>query len=402
MKRKYWFCFFLLLSTGINSPFYSTLYSQEKYEEKIGINYLRNLPENDYIVGPGDHLKVIVSRDYPELYTQVMVDGGGTINIPKLERIYVEGLSVKELNKMLTEAYKKFVKFPEVEVSVFRFRPIKVFVDGEVNEPGIKTLEGAFYASKIQDQYDPVFNPSMDMIEMRKLATLEEFNTNIGLNGISELPNPRSTISTYYFPKVFDAIRASGGISEFSDLSNITIIRKNNLTNGGGKITTSINFEKSLLVGDNSQNIRIYDGDVIKIKRSNQSNRSLLTKAILSDLNPKFLNVFIYGRVRAPGNIKVSRASVLTDAIDMAGGTKVLKGPLTFIRFNADGSIDKRKFNYKKNAKRGSFKNPLLQEGDFIVVGNSPISSANEIITEVTQPFVGIFSTYGLIKAVLD
>ena len=49
-----------------------------------------------------------------------------------------------------------------------------------------------------------------------------------------------------------------------------------------------------------------------------------------------------------PGNITVSKASVLNDAIDFAGGTKTLKGPVKFLRFNNDGSIDKRKFKYRK------------------------------------------------------
>ena len=148
--------------------------------------------------------------------------------------------------------------------------------------------------------------------------------------------------STYYFPTVFDAIRSSSGITEFSDLTNVEVIRINNLTNGGGKIATTINLQSSLLQGDKTQNIRIYDGDIIKVKRSNKLNQSVLNDAILSNLNSRFLNVFIYGRVRQPGVVKVARASVLTDAVDMAGGAKVIKGPLTFIWFNNDGSIDKR------------------------------------------------------------
>ena len=35
----------------------------------------------------------------------------------------------------------------------------------------------------------------------------------------------------------------------------------------------------------------------------------------------------------------------------MAGGTKVMKGPVTFVRFNNDGTIDKRKFQFKRKAK---------------------------------------------------
>ena len=65
------------------------------------------------------------------------------------------------------------------------------------------------------------------------------------------------------------------------------------------------------------------------------------------------------------------KASVLSDAIDMAGGTKALKGPIRFVRFNNDGTVDKRKFSYRPSAKRGSYKNPKLRNGDLIVVGTS-------------------------------
>ena len=131
-------------------------------------------------------------------------------------------------------------------------------------------------------------------------------------------------------------------------------------------------------------------------------NKFLLTKAILSNLNPKFINVTITGRVINPGQITISKASVLTDAVDIAGGTKALKGPVNFIRFNNDGTIDKRKFAFRKNAKRGSYSNPMLKNGDLIFIGQNALTTANEVIKEVTNPFVGIFSTYGLIKAISD
>ena len=102
-----------------------------------------------------------------------------------------------------------------------------------------------------------------------------------------------------------------------------------------------------------------------------------------------------------PGNIKVARSGVLTDAIDIAGGTKALKGPLTYIRFNNDGTIEKEN-SIQKNARRGSYKNPFLSEGDLIVVGNSGWNITSEIITQITNPFRGIITTYALIKTIND
>ena len=210
-----------------------------------------------------------------------------------------------------------------------------------------------------------------------------------------------SDINSVYFPTVFDAIRASGGITQYSNLKNIQIIRKDNISNGSGKITTTLNFEDLLRLGKNSQNIRIYDSDIIKVKRSNEPNTNLLTSAILSNLNPRFIKVFVTGRVNRPGSQTVSRVSVLSDAIDMAGGAKIIRGPVTFIRFESDGSIDKRKLKLTKN-NRGKYNNPNLRDGDLILVGNNILTSTNEVIQEFTSPFIGIFSTYGLIKAISD
>ena len=86
----------------------------------------------------------------------------------------------------------------------------------------------------------------------------------------------------------------------------------------------------------------------------------------------------------------------------MAGGAKVLKGPLKFVRFNNDGTIDRRKIYYRPNRKPGSYKNPFLKDNDFIYLGNSFLSSASEVINEVSSPFVGIVSTYGIFKAFND
>ena len=93
---------------------------------------------------------------------------------------------------------------------------------------------------------------------------------------------------------------------------------------------------------------------------------------------------------------------VISFFLIIAGGAKIVKGPVTFFRLNNDGSIDSRKFSFRKRSKRGSYSNPYLREGDLIIVGESFLSTSNQVITEFTSPFVGIFSTYGLIKAITD
>lgn len=354
---------------------------------KLDVDYLNQLPKNDYILGSGDSIRIIVSREYRELDTAVSIDGEGTIYLPKLHRVYVRGLSVSELNNILDKAYKKFVKYPEVETKILSYRPIKILLKGELESPGIKSLRGSFKVSaKSQVALDNI---------SEELNSLQSADSEFNNDSSNEVVN-------YYFPTVFDAIRSAGGITQFSDLGNVKITRINSVSNGGGFIQTKLNFETLSYFADNNQNIRIYDGDIIEVGKSLTRRPEILKRAITSNLNSRFINVSVTGRVNQPGRVTISRASTIYDAIDMAGGVKVLKGPIKFVRFMNDGSIDKRKLRFSKNQEPGTYNNPFLKNNDFIFVGNSILSGTNEVIAEVTSPFIGIFSTYGLIKALED
>ncbi len=381
-KFKFFVSFFLIISGFYTSN--SFVANEIKSNESIiKTDYLKKLPNNDYIIGTGDKLNIIISRFYPELTSQPIVDGEGTIYIPKLNRVYVRELTINELNDLLNKAYEEFVKYPDVQVEIIQYRPLRVFVDGEVENPGMQIINGSYSLNNFRN----------DSLQKSNNTQLENQSINSNFDDFANSP---------FFPTVFDAIRSSGGITQFSDLTSIQIIRKNNLSNGGGKIKTMINFEEVILSGDNSQNIRVYDGDIIKVKKSNQSNLENLRMSISSRLSPLFLNVFVSGRVNRPGNITISKASTLVDAINIAGGIKILKGPITFLRFNNDGSIINRRFRYHRKAKQGSYSNPYMRNGDLIIVGESTLTAANQVIQEFTQPFTGIFSTYGLIKAISD
>ena len=111
---------------------------------------------------------------------------------------------------------------------------------------------------------------------------------------------------------------------------------------------------KMLESGDNSDNIRIYDGDVIKIAKSKNLSTKQLSKAAMSNISPRYFKVFVTGKVEMPGVKVVPRTASLNDAILLAGGPKFIKGPVQFLRYNPDGSFEKRTFRYKENSPRGS------------------------------------------------
>ena len=387
MRFKFLYYFLIILISPLNTPLLSQSSEiSEVFDDQtlsIDIDYLDKLPKNKYLIGSGDILGIIIANVYPELDRIVTIDGEGTIYLPRLGRIYVKGLTLKELSFLLNKAYKKYLKYPAIEIEILSYRPIKVLVDGEVVNPGLVSLKGSMALNDSQESFKE---------RRRNNELTKTYDKDFII---------KDKVVNYYFPTVFDAIRQSGGITKYTDLSNIKVIRKNNLSKGAGKIFTTLNFEK-VLEGDVSQNIRIYDADIIRLGKLEKANELIFRKATLSNINPKFSNVIVLGRVEMPGNQKVPRSGTLTDAISIAGGAKVIKGPLRFLRYNNDGTIEKRVFRFNAKAKRGTYKNPYLIDGDLIVVGNSFLSNTTEVLSEITAPINGIFSSYALLKMITN
>jgi len=357
---------FLFLLVGTLDPFKKLYASNDNLNP--GIEYLRKKNKDSfYILGPGDVLSLTFTDDpvaKDEFRQRVLIDGQGMINLIRVNKIYVAGLTIEELKKILEKEYKKFVLNPNINIEVLKFRPITIYIDGEVENPGSHVLSG--------------------MVQIDNLTTFKEEPPGLELNQRKQV----------IFPKLIDALRKSGGVTIDADMSNIEVIRKNPISNGGGKIKTSLDLLKVLELDDFSQNIRIFDGDMIKVNKGNEKALTQISKIIKSNINPKFIQVYVSGRVENPGPVKLSKAGTLLDAIDLAGGPRVLKGPVQFIRYDNDGKIIRRKIRYSRNSDPGSQKNPYLRNGDIIYIGKSGFNIATEVLSEVTSPFTGIVSTY--------
>ena len=100
---------------------------------------------DSYILGPGDSLQIEL-LDIPELSGTFSIGPDGTIYLPRLRALYVEGPTVEELRYFLTEQFKTYVKSPELYV-----RPIRIYVGGELRRPGYYTLSGSQELGRLSD-----------------------------------------------------------------------------------------------------------------------------------------------------------------------------------------------------------------------------------------------------------
>jgi protein involved in polysaccharide export with SLBB domain len=104
--------------------------------------------EYEYTVGPGDILRVNVAG-HPELSSGTLglsrvgtpVDGSGEIQLPYVGVIPVSGKTVFQIKDDIEAALLRFLKRPFVDVAVVEFHSKRVYVMGEVADPGMLILD---------------------------------------------------------------------------------------------------------------------------------------------------------------------------------------------------------------------------------------------------------------------
>lgn len=85
-------------------------------------------------LGPGDHIQITVFSE-ENLSMDFRLNDTGTLNYPFLGELKVAGLSVVELEQLITDGLTgPYLVDPDVTVSIKEYRPF--FLHGEVQEPG--------------------------------------------------------------------------------------------------------------------------------------------------------------------------------------------------------------------------------------------------------------------------
>jgi len=162
---------------------------------------------NDYLIGPGDELKIeIYGKENREV--TLAVSREGVVNIPSLGPVNASGLTFSEFRTLMIKSIKNKVIGVEVIVSMGSMRMMQVYIVGESNQPGAYNVSG--------------------------ITTITQ------------------------------ALIASGGVKKSGSLRNIQLKRK-------GKVITTLDMYELLLKGNTLNDIRIEGGDTLFIPTINKT-----------------------------------------------------------------------------------------------------------------------------------
>ena len=97
--------------------------------------------EPEYRLYPGDQIDVR-TPSAPELNQSLTVGPDGRVAMPLVGQVMAADRTLYELESELVAAYTPILRRPEVEVVLRQAGPLKVWVDGEVRQPGVYDMPG--------------------------------------------------------------------------------------------------------------------------------------------------------------------------------------------------------------------------------------------------------------------
>jgi protein involved in polysaccharide export with SLBB domain len=281
-----------------------------------------------YKVGPDDVLEISLWEGIEEKKYTVQIRPDGMISFTFFQDLYISGLTLSELDNLLTRKLSRYIRQPQVAVRVKEYNSKYVSLLGAISTTG-----------------GVIVGP----------GTTRGSHTGPGnyyLNGKTN---------------VLQALARAGGPTEKANLREITVRRKT------GQATV-VNLNKTITQGDLNQNVVLDNEDtvVVPVIAEDKKNR-----------------VFVFGEVNSPGVIPTRGDLTVVEALALAGGfrqravlgdARILRGDMTrpeVIACDIDRILNKGDMS----------QNVKLRNGDMLYVPKNTIGRVSDFLREI-QPIL--------------
>ena len=285
---------------------------------------------NDYVIGPGDSLRVLM-YGVEDSQMNLIVNRGGNISFPELGEISIAGMTFPAASEYIKDRVSKQMMGIEVSISMGNLRSINVFITGEGKIPGMYSVSGLSTVSQVLYVGGGITDiGSLRNIQIRRankvIATFDLYelltkgNTDndvrLQSGDVIFIPTIQKSVfidgaikrsGKYELnenDRISDLIRLAGGFENRAYLKQVYIERYDYNTN----VPSVINLD---LTNAENLDFSTSDGDIIRIAEiSDQLTESIVLKGavkrpgrygwyqgirfsdILSDINTDFLNNF--------------------------------------------------------------------------------------------------------------
>ena len=257
---------------------------------------------SEYKIGPGDVLTVTMWKGATAAEEEILVRPDGTISFAFVEDLKVTGFTATQLDKLLTEDLKQYIREPRLDVVVKEYRSKFVTFAGEIytnvtfrSGPGRYPLTGKItlleMLSKVGgptqranlrdvrvrredgrnfsvDLYktinfgDKTQNPVVDAGDLVVIPAVTKEDNRVYVFG--EVIKPGVFTFSGSEMRLFDAVSQAGGVTLFANAESTKIVR--------GDITRpeviSADLERLIETGDQTQNVGLVNGDLVYVPRS--------------------------------------------------------------------------------------------------------------------------------------
>lgn len=259
-----------------------------------------------YVIGPGDVLEIKFWQDNTH-DAAVTVRHDGKISLDIIGEVEAAGLTTSELESQIIRQMSRYNKaISQAVVRVVSYGNLKVFVSGQVQNPGKYTFE--------------------------------------------------------VIPDIWTLINEAGGITETGDLTRVTIIR------GGERAgqVEIVNVSSLMTAGRRGELPQIYSDDTIEIP---PAPAGLPGRTVGERASGKNL-FYAIGEINLPGHHDLVENIDLLDAIALAGGPTPAANLKTVTVVTKDGiKTQTLEFNLKEYQKSGAPGRYYIRPEDTIIMG---------------------------------
>jgi polysaccharide export outer membrane protein len=318
-----------------------------------------------YILGAGDQLNLtFLSPAYTTLSGRFDLLNDGSSSLPLIGSVVLDGLTVNQANRWLTGLYRRYLRRPELNLSVIKPRPMQVSVVGEVQNPGLYLLSPSGEASQVAGQQGSI--PGL--------------------------------------PTVVSLIQKAGGITLNANLGDVRLRRR--IPGDTGQVReVQLSLIALLQQGDKRQNPFLFDGDTLLINRAPSPPPDEVLELAATNLAPQSIQVNVVGEVKNPGRIALRAGTPLIQGILAAGGPNQLranKGNIELVRINRNGTATLERYSLDLSQGVSGPRNPPLRDGDTVLVNRSVIAAGADTINALTTPLTGLVNIVALLRIIQD